>query len=156
MSLIFHVLFQVLSKDDPPRKTYVYKLDVPVNARWITLVVAPFEILPDPYCSIISHMCLPTDLPKLHNTVEFFHNAFRLVNSSFMVITIHIFCRAFWYWFGIHVCYLLMLIDWTFYFRQPLWGIPWGKISIWVIQASFLSSWGGSFLFHFWSFYEYI
>ncbi|XP_031287927.1 transcription initiation factor TFIID subunit 2 [Pistacia vera] len=70
------LLYQVLSKDDPPRKTYVYKLDVPVNARWITLAVAPFEILPDPHHSIVSHLCLPTNLPKLHNTVEFFHNAF--------------------------------------------------------------------------------
>lgn len=43
------LLYQVLSKDDPPHKTFVYRLDVPVTAQWISLVVAPFEILPDPH-----------------------------------------------------------------------------------------------------------
>lgn len=70
---------QVLSKDDPPCKTYVYRLDVPVSARWISLVVAPFEILPDHQFGLISHMCLPANLSKLRNTVEFFHGAFRFV-----------------------------------------------------------------------------
>ncbi|XP_050376099.1 transcription initiation factor TFIID subunit 2 isoform X2 [Argentina anserina] len=70
------LLYQVLSKDDPPRKTYVYNLDVPVSAWWISLVVAPFEILPDHQSGLISHMCLPANLPKLRNTVEFFHGAF--------------------------------------------------------------------------------
>ncbi|KAM5571088.1 transcription initiation factor TFIID subunit 2 [Rosa sericea] len=70
------LLYQVLSKDDPPRKTYVYRLDVPVSARWISLVVAPFEILPDHQSALISHMCLPANLSKLRNTVEFFHGAF--------------------------------------------------------------------------------
>uniref|UniRef100_A0A6N2KD79 Transcription initiation factor TFIID subunit 2 n=1 Tax=Salix viminalis TaxID=40686 RepID=A0A6N2KD79_SALVM len=70
------LLYQVLSKDDPPRKTFVYKLDVPVTAQWISLVVAPFEILPDPHVGIISHMCLPSNLSKLRNTIKFFHNAF--------------------------------------------------------------------------------
>ncbi|KAL6177906.1 hypothetical protein ACLB2K_049427 [Fragaria x ananassa] len=70
------LLYQVLSKDDPPRKTYVYRLDVPVSAQWISLVVAPFEILPDHQCGLISHMCLPAHLSKLRNTVEFFHGAF--------------------------------------------------------------------------------
>jgi len=69
--------FQVLSKDNPPRKTYVYKLDVPVAARWISLAVAPFEILPDHQFSLISHMCLMPNLSKMRNTVEFFHSAFR-------------------------------------------------------------------------------
>ncbi|XP_068304951.1 transcription initiation factor TFIID subunit 2 isoform X2 [Pyrus communis] len=71
-----NLLYQVLSKDDPPRKTYVYRLDVPVSARWISLVVAPFEILPDQQFGLISHMCLPINLSKLRNTVEFFHSAF--------------------------------------------------------------------------------
>ncbi|XP_012092957.1 transcription initiation factor TFIID subunit 2 isoform X2 [Jatropha curcas] len=71
-----NLLYQVLSKDDPPHKTYVYRLDVPVTAQWISLVVAPFEILPDPHVGFISHMCLPANLAKLQNTVEFFHNAF--------------------------------------------------------------------------------
>ncbi|KAF2325520.1 hypothetical protein GH714_029810 [Hevea brasiliensis] len=66
----------VLSKDDHSHKTYVYRLDVPVTAQWISLVVAPFEILPDHHLGFISHMCLPANLSKLRNTVEFFHNAF--------------------------------------------------------------------------------
>ncbi|XP_004508576.1 transcription initiation factor TFIID subunit 2 isoform X2 [Cicer arietinum] len=70
------LLYQVLSKDNPPRKTYVYKLDVPVAARWISLAVAPFEVLPDHQFGLISHMCLPANLAKMQHTVEFFHNAF--------------------------------------------------------------------------------
>lgn len=70
------LLYQVLSKDDPPRKTYVYRLDVPVTAQWISLAVGPFEILPDRHNSLISHMCLKPSLPKLRYTVEFFHSAF--------------------------------------------------------------------------------
>ncbi|KAJ8753456.1 hypothetical protein K2173_019855 [Erythroxylum novogranatense] len=71
-----NLLYQVMSKDDPPRKTFVYRLDVPVAARWISLVVAPFEILPDPHVGFISHMCLSDSFVKLQNTVEFFHKAF--------------------------------------------------------------------------------
>ncbi|KAK2663584.1 hypothetical protein Ddye_002158 [Dipteronia dyeriana] len=70
------LLHQVLSNDDPPCKTYVYRLDVPVSARWISLAVAPFEILPDGHHGLISHLCLPANLSKLRNTVESFHNAF--------------------------------------------------------------------------------
>lgn len=70
------LLYQVLSKDDPPHKTFVYRLDVPVTAQWISLVVAPFEILPDPHVGLISHMCLPSNLSKLRNTIKIFHNAF--------------------------------------------------------------------------------
>ncbi|XP_068655195.1 transcription initiation factor TFIID subunit 2 [Aristolochia californica] len=70
------LLYQVLTKDDPPRKTYVYKLSVPVAAGWISLAVAPFEILPDRHSSVLSHMCLSPDLPKLRNTVGFFYGAF--------------------------------------------------------------------------------
>ncbi|XP_022738715.1 transcription initiation factor TFIID subunit 2 isoform X2 [Durio zibethinus] len=70
------LLYQVLSRDDPPHKTYVYRLDVPVTSQWISLAVGPFEILPDQHNGLISHMCLPPDLPKLRNTVEFFHSAF--------------------------------------------------------------------------------
>ncbi|WCJ22004.1 Transcription initiation factor TFIID subunit 2 [Euphorbia peplus] len=71
-----NLLYQVLSKDDFPRKTFVYKLDIPVTAQWISLVVAPFEILPDPHVGFVSHMCLSAHVSKLRNTVEFFHHAF--------------------------------------------------------------------------------
>ncbi|KAG9136034.1 hypothetical protein Leryth_022471 [Lithospermum erythrorhizon] len=70
------LLYQVWTKEDPPRKTYVYKLNVPVAAQWISLVVAPLEILPDRHNGILSHMCLPGDLSKLRNTMSFFHGAF--------------------------------------------------------------------------------
>ncbi|KAI9088415.1 hypothetical protein K1719_029864 [Acacia pycnantha] len=70
------LLYQVLSKDSPPRKTYVYKLDVPVAARWISLVVAPFQILPDYQVGQVSHICLLPNLSKLRYTVEFFHSVF--------------------------------------------------------------------------------
>ncbi|KAL3512292.1 hypothetical protein ACH5RR_025009 [Cinchona calisaya] len=70
------LLYQVLSKDDPPRKTYVYKLNIPVAARWISLTVAPFEIVPDRHNAMLSHICLQTNLSKLQNTVGFFHSAF--------------------------------------------------------------------------------
>ncbi|PIN24631.1 TATA binding protein associated factor [Handroanthus impetiginosus] len=70
------LLHQVLTKDDPPRKTYVYKLEVPVAAQWISLAVAPFEIFPDRHGGLLSHFCLPSNLSKLRNTVVFFHNAF--------------------------------------------------------------------------------
>ncbi|XP_062158024.1 transcription initiation factor TFIID subunit 2 isoform X2 [Alnus glutinosa] len=70
------LLYQVLSKDNPPRKTYAYKLNVPVAAQWISLAVAPFEIILDRHFTLITHMCLSANMSKLQNTVEFFHNAF--------------------------------------------------------------------------------
>lgn len=70
------LLHQVLTKDDPPQKTYVYRLDVPVAAQWISLAVAPFEILPDRHRGLLSYFCLPSNLSKLRNTVVFFFNAF--------------------------------------------------------------------------------
>nr|CAD1826469.1 unnamed protein product [Ananas comosus var. bracteatus] len=70
------LLYQVLSKDDPSRKTYVYKLSTPVNAGWISLAVGPFKILPDRHNTNVSHMCFSPNFSKLQNTVEFFHNAF--------------------------------------------------------------------------------
>lgn len=82
---------QVLSKDDPPRKTYVYRLDVPVAAQWISLAVGPFEILPDQHNGLISHMCLQPNLPKLRNTVEFFHSAFRFSSLVKLIFIINIF-----------------------------------------------------------------
>ncbi|GAB4860954.1 hypothetical protein Ancab_036114 [Ancistrocladus abbreviatus] len=75
------LICQVLSKDDPPRKTYVYRLSIPVSARWISLAVAPFQILADNHHSLLSHMCLPENLLKLQNTVGFFHSAFRHYES---------------------------------------------------------------------------
>ncbi|XP_052179990.1 transcription initiation factor TFIID subunit 2 isoform X2 [Diospyros lotus] len=70
-----NLLYQVLSKDGAS-KTYVYRLNVPVAARWISLAVAPFEIFPDRHSSFLSYMCLPANLSKLQNTVGFFHTAF--------------------------------------------------------------------------------
>ncbi|XP_015696706.1 transcription initiation factor TFIID subunit 2 isoform X2 [Oryza brachyantha] len=70
------LLYQVLSKEDPPRKTYVYKLSTPVSAQWISLVVGPFEVLPDRNDISVSHMCLSQNLPKLENTISFFHSAY--------------------------------------------------------------------------------
>ncbi|XP_073310430.1 transcription initiation factor TFIID subunit 2 isoform X3 [Primulina huaijiensis] len=70
------LLHQVLTKDDPPRKTYVYRVDVPVTAQWISLAVAPFEVLHDSHCNLLSYICLPADVSKLRNTVAFFYNAF--------------------------------------------------------------------------------
>ncbi|XP_078444171.1 TBP-associated factor 2 isoform X2 [Wolffia australiana] len=70
------LLYQVLSKDEPPKKTYVYKLDVPVSAGWISLAVGPFEILADSHNAVLSYMSMPADFSKLRNTVGFFHSAF--------------------------------------------------------------------------------
>ncbi|PKI70371.1 hypothetical protein CRG98_009251 [Punica granatum] len=71
-----NLLYQVLSKDDPPRKAYVYRVDIPVSASWISLAVAPFEVLPDLQNALLSHMCLPANIAKLQNTVGFFYTAF--------------------------------------------------------------------------------
>lgn len=70
------LLYQIWTKDVPARKTFVYRLSTPVNARWISLAVAPFEILPDSNITHLSHICLPADLTKLRHTVGFFHSAF--------------------------------------------------------------------------------
>ncbi|XP_055827992.1 transcription initiation factor TFIID subunit 2 isoform X2 [Solanum dulcamara] len=70
------LLYQIWTKDVPARKTFVYKLSTPVSARWISLAVAPFEILPDPNVTHLSHICLPADLTKLRHTIGFFHSAF--------------------------------------------------------------------------------
>ncbi|KAG7019959.1 Transcription initiation factor TFIID subunit 2 [Cucurbita argyrosperma subsp. argyrosperma] len=70
------LLYQVLSKENPPCKTYVYRVDIPVNAHWISLAVGPFEILADHQNGFISHMCSPVNSLKLKHTVEFFHSAF--------------------------------------------------------------------------------
>uniref|UniRef100_A0A1D1ZHW3 Transcription initiation factor TFIID subunit 2 n=2 Tax=Anthurium amnicola TaxID=1678845 RepID=A0A1D1ZHW3_9ARAE len=70
------LLYQVLNQDDPSRKTYVYKLNIPVSACWISLSVAPFEILADSRNGLLSHMSLTPDFSKLRNTVGFFHSAF--------------------------------------------------------------------------------
>ncbi|XP_060205603.1 transcription initiation factor TFIID subunit 2 isoform X2 [Lycium barbarum] len=70
------LLYQVWTEDVPARKTYVYKLSTPVSARWISLAVAPFEILPDHNITHLSHICVPADSTKLRHTVGFFHSAF--------------------------------------------------------------------------------
>ncbi|CAN4088877.1 unnamed protein product [Withania somnifera] len=70
------LLYQIWTKDVPPRKTFVYRLSTPVSACWISLAVAPFEIFPDPNITHLSHICLPADSTKLRHTVGFFHSAF--------------------------------------------------------------------------------
>ncbi|KAK4361969.1 hypothetical protein RND71_017210 [Anisodus tanguticus] len=70
------LLYQIWTEDVPARKTYVYRLSTPVSARWISLAVAPFEILPDHNIAHLSHICLPADSTKLRHTVGFFHSAF--------------------------------------------------------------------------------
>ncbi|XP_062199068.1 transcription initiation factor TFIID subunit 2-like [Phragmites australis] len=70
------LLYQVLSKEDPSRKTYVYKLNTPVSAQWISLVVGPLEVLPDRNDISASHICLSPALSKLENTIAFFHDAY--------------------------------------------------------------------------------
>eukprot|EP01018_Ginkgo_biloba_P038987 Gb_36379 [translate_table: standard] len=70
------LLYQVFSSNNPPRKTYVYSVNIPVAAEFITLAVAPFEVLPDRHNGIISHFCMPVDLSKLQCTVSFFSSVF--------------------------------------------------------------------------------
>ncbi|XP_024961367.1 transcription initiation factor TFIID subunit 2 isoform X5 [Cynara cardunculus var. scolymus] len=70
------LMYQVLSNDDPPRKTYVYRISVPVAAQWISLAVAPFEIFPDRHNNLITHICLLANSSKLQNTVGFLHSAY--------------------------------------------------------------------------------
>ncbi|KAF8695253.1 hypothetical protein HU200_037470 [Digitaria exilis] len=70
------LLYQVLSKEDPSKKTYVYKLNTPVSAQWISLVVGPLEVLPDSNDISVSHICLSPALSKLQNTITFFHDAY--------------------------------------------------------------------------------
>ncbi|XP_016506800.1 transcription initiation factor TFIID subunit 2 isoform X1 [Nicotiana tabacum] len=70
------LLYQIWTEDVPARKTYVYRLSTPVSARWISLAVAPFEILPDHNISQLSHICLSADSAKLRHTGGFFHSAF--------------------------------------------------------------------------------
>jgi transcription initiation factor TFIID subunit 2 len=71
------LIIQVLSKEDPSRKTYVYKLSTPVSAQWISLVVGPLEVLPDKNDISVSHICLSPAISKLENTIEFFHDAYK-------------------------------------------------------------------------------
>ncbi|KAK4749006.1 hypothetical protein SAY87_026455 [Trapa incisa] len=71
-----NLLYQVLSKDDPPQKTYAYRVDIPVCASWISLAVAPFQVLPDLQSPLLSHFSLPENTIKLRNTVGFFYTAF--------------------------------------------------------------------------------
>ncbi|XP_066390227.1 transcription initiation factor TFIID subunit 2-like [Miscanthus floridulus] len=71
------LLYQVLSKEDPSKKTYVYKLNTPVSAQWISLVVGPLEVLPDQNDINVSHICLSPALAKLQNTIACFHDAYR-------------------------------------------------------------------------------
>lgn len=81
-SLNFHT-FQVMCKEDTTRKTYVYELAIPIAPRWVSLVAGPLEVLPDQTNVLISNLCLPYDLSRLRNTMEFFHEAYRSVNSYF-------------------------------------------------------------------------
>jgi transcription initiation factor TFIID subunit 2 len=74
------LLYQVMCKEDTTQKTYVYELAIPIAPRWVSLVAGPLEILPDQTNFLISNLCLPHDLSRLRNTMEFFHEAYRSVN----------------------------------------------------------------------------
>ncbi|ANM58552.1 TBP-associated factor 2 [Arabidopsis thaliana] len=70
------LLYQVMCKEDTTQKTYVYELAIPIAPRWVSLVAGPLEILPDQTNFLISNLCLPHDLSRLRNTMEFFHEAY--------------------------------------------------------------------------------
>lgn len=72
--------FQVMSKEDTTQKTYVYELAIPIAPRWVSLVAGALEVLPDQTNFLISNLCLPHDLSRLRNTMEFFHEAYRSVD----------------------------------------------------------------------------
>lgn len=76
-------IFQIMSKEDTTQKTYVYELAIPIAPRWVSLVAGQLEILPDQTNFLISNLCLPHDLPRLRNTMEFFHEAYRSVDFVF-------------------------------------------------------------------------
>lgn len=78
-------VLQVLSKDDPPRKTYVYSLRVPVTAECISLTVGPFEIFPDRQNAMITHLCLSSNISRLRHTMGFFYNAYRYLQILVIV-----------------------------------------------------------------------
>ncbi|EOA34769.1 hypothetical protein CARUB_v10022342mg [Capsella rubella] len=70
------LLYQVMCKEDTTRKTYVYELAIPIAPRWVSLVAGPLEVHPDQNNFLISNLCLPYDLSRLRNTMEFFHEAY--------------------------------------------------------------------------------
>ncbi|WZZ06876.1 hypothetical protein YC2023_092797 [Brassica napus] len=70
------LLYQVMSKEDTAQKTYVYELAIPIAPRWVSLVAGALEVLPDQTNFLISNLCLPHDLSRLRNTMEFFHEAY--------------------------------------------------------------------------------
>lgn len=70
------LLYQVISKEGTHLKTYVYSLDVPVAAQFISLVVAPLEVQPDRQNASISHFCTLGSLSQLQCTVSLFHTVF--------------------------------------------------------------------------------
>ncbi|XP_056850022.1 transcription initiation factor TFIID subunit 2 isoform X2 [Raphanus sativus] len=70
------LLYQVMSKEDITQKTYVYELAIPIAPRWVSLVAGPLEVFPDQSNFVISNFCLPHDLSRLRNTMEFFHEAY--------------------------------------------------------------------------------
>lgn len=72
------LLYQVISKEGGHLKTYVYNLDIPVAARFISLVVAPLEVQPERQNASISHFCIPSSALHLQCTINFFHSVFSL------------------------------------------------------------------------------
>ncbi|KAL0701686.1 hypothetical protein Bca4012_057808 [Brassica carinata] len=70
------LLYQAMCKEDTTQKTYVYELAIPIAPRWVSLVAGPLEVLPDQTNFVISNLCLPHDLSRLRNTMEFFHEAY--------------------------------------------------------------------------------
>eukprot|EP00250_Pteridium_aquilinum_P006300 c16246_g1_i1 orf=741-4946(+) len=70
------LLYQVISKEGSHLKTYVYNLDIPVEARFISLVVAPLEVQAERQNTSISHFCIPTRGLHLQCTISFFYSVF--------------------------------------------------------------------------------
>ncbi|MCO5592048.1 hypothetical protein L7F22_046042 [Adiantum nelumboides] len=56
--------------------TYVYNLDIPVAARFISLVVAPLKSQLDQQNASISNFCIPSKVSHLQCTVSFFSSLF--------------------------------------------------------------------------------
>ncbi|KAJ7565528.1 hypothetical protein O6H91_02G064000 [Diphasiastrum complanatum] len=70
------LLYQIFSTEDRHLKTFVYSLEIPTAASFISLVVAPLIILPDRQNSLLSHMCMPGKTSQLQCSVSFFHSVF--------------------------------------------------------------------------------
>ncbi|EFJ31790.1 hypothetical protein SELMODRAFT_408008 [Selaginella moellendorffii] len=72
-----NLLYQVLSKEGN-MKTYVYNLDVPTPASFVTLVSTPLEVIPERQNANVSHMCPPGFTSKLQSSVNCYYSLFSL------------------------------------------------------------------------------